>query len=93
MLNSKLDDSINKFLTEAMGELKENPYTRDLYWIDFSTWEGFGILLSWAKKQTWWYSFIGISSDGLGHDDWEGLDIDLVNPMAFAIAVYDELKG
>lgn len=59
--------------------------------VDFSTWEGFGILLEWAKKQSWWYTFIGISQDGLAHDDWEALAIELVNPSAFAIAIYEEL--
>ncbi len=58
---------------------------------DFTTWEGFGILLSWAKEQVWWYDFVGISQDGLAHDDWEALAIDLVNPAAFATAVYEEL--
>lgn len=68
-----------------------NSFDRESAYIDFSTWEGFGILLSWAKQQVWWYSFIGISSDGLAHDDWEALAIDLVNPEAFAMAVYEEL--
>ena len=35
---------------------------------------------------------MGISQDGLAHDDWEALAIELVNPSAFAIAVYEELN-
>lgn len=48
--------------------------------IDFSTWEGFGKLWEWAKKQEWWHKeFL--------YKQYMG-DLKLIHPDRFADAVY-----
>ena len=63
---------------------------------DFSTWEGFGKLWEWAKKQEWWLKFgEGLSNKQLCSEISRGLQIDesIINPDRFADALYDFLKG
>ena len=52
---------------------------------NFSTWNGFGKLLSWCKEQSWFYKY-----DVFHSSRWslQGLD-----PDKFANSVYEYLKG
>lgn len=79
----------DKFLTEAMGLLErwhDGDFIRTGNSINFSTWQGFGELWEWSKKQEWWYEFwkidFGISI----------IKCELINPNNFANAVYNFLK-
>lgn len=53
--------------------------------INFSTWNGFGLLFEYCKKQSYWEDFVDL------HDD-NSYDFDLINPNEFANAVYNYLK-
>ena len=58
---------------------------------NFSTWEGFGKLWAWARKQDWWdVSFI---YDMIEDDSQKGMVYEeLINPENFARAVVDFLQ-
>jgi hypothetical protein len=83
----------DKYLTEAMGECwpdfapngfcrKCNCDKRFPYHIDFSTWQGFGKLLEWAKEQIWWDTFQYRNSPYF-------MDGSLVDPEEFADTLYE----
>ncbi|MFH1897053.1 MAG: hypothetical protein ABH886_02255 [Candidatus Desantisbacteria bacterium] len=94
----------DKFLTEQRGECwhewsdpysnvcdKCNNITMDRENDDFSTWEGFGVLWEWAKKQEWWGDeFQKCSSDMENPITY--IYEDLINPDRFADAVYKFLN-
>ena len=86
----------DKFLTEAMGECFEvygrnkngEPrrcnYCDNPLATDFSTWEGFGKLWTWAQKQGWWIKImLRFQNEGFYH---------YIHPDRFADAVYAFLK-
>jgi hypothetical protein len=54
---------------------------------DFSTWEGFGKLFSWSKKERWWIDFI-LSQRRPGVSAF----CEMLDPERFAKAVYEFLK-
>ena len=65
--------------------------------IDFSSWEGFGILYKWAKLQNWWQQFIErygccyypeIVSKHKPESMWMLPDY-LIDPELFANAIYE----
>jgi len=55
--------------------------------LDFSTWEGFGKLWTWAKEQEWWSRFAQQYSAY-----FYGTKPEIVNPDRFADAVAEYLK-
>lgn len=69
--------------------------------INFSTWDGFGQLWSWAIKQDWWWDEFVWGMKGKRKDEafikhtsktqWD-LDFKLINPENFANAIYNFLK-
>lgn len=90
----------DKFLTKAMGEcwhdysypnncVKCNKQIQDLYFIDFSTWSGFGKLWEWAQKQEWWKPFVyKVNSI----DDVYHISNSIIDPDRFADTIYSYLK-
>ena len=65
--------------------LQENLY-------NFSTWEGFGKLWEWSRKQEWWLTFtMRVNHDYLGHQVGEAIAWDIVDPNNFAAEVADFL--
>lgn len=79
-----ITDSINKYLTSAMGEHWDDEWNTD-----FFTWAGFGVLFTWTKEQTWWAAFRQLNDDYLFSTD---IKEELINPEYFAITVYTFLK-
>ncbi len=91
---------MNKFLTEAMGicfwinhdeekcgcagkAKRVNP-------INFFTWEGFGILWTWAQEQSWWSD---LAKQLHLNDPYVGFPslVQVINPEHFAVTIYDFL--
>lgn len=56
--------------------------------IDFSTWQGFGKLFTWAKQQRWWIDFIIHPTQVVGVHSF----CNLLEPEIFAKAIYAYLK-
>ena len=60
---------------------------------DFSTWQGFGKLWEWARKQDWWNEFIFPLEDLIKSiRPIPRIHLDLINPEPFAKAIYEFLK-
>lgn len=60
---------------------------------DFSTWQGFGKLWTWAKEQGWWEGFLfDLGSINIRTRDQLVIHPDYINPDHFADAIYDFLK-
>jgi hypothetical protein len=55
--------------------------------IDFNTWDGFGKLFEWARKQKWWHEFAWVHSESLNN-----LTVRLIHPDRFSSALYKFLK-
>ena len=55
----------------------------------FSTWEGFGKLYEWARKQEWWNQFAG---NTLGEWSYDGKTVyiseNVIDPDKFSDALY-----
>jgi len=105
----------DKFLTEAMGECwhyhedKPSSFSRECRKCgktfygggsqDFSTWESFGKLWTWAIDQEWWLEFLIYMRTGEHptqvciHPDTALLYPCLIHPDKFATAVYEYLKS
>lgn len=68
----------------------------DKYNTDFSSWKGFGKLWEWAQQQDWWFDTVRwdfyVDEDGITNGA-NFIQESLVNPNAFANAVYDYLKA
>jgi hypothetical protein len=64
---------------------------------DFSSWEGFGKLWEWCKKQEWWKVWRGTRYASYELWCWDGntcyLRENFLHPDTFADAVYVYLKG
>ena len=58
-------------------------------YIDFSSWDGFGILWEWANKQKWWVTFLG--SDLLSSNPFIVRLDKIINPTKFAKAIAEYL--
>lgn len=85
-------NELRYFLTEAMGEccpkfFKKYGYHKQ---IDFLTWEGFGKLWEWARRQEWWKYFIWETIDDDCQKDM--IDQSYVDPEKFAKAIADFLQ-
>lgn len=52
---TKEQEEINKFLTK---EITGKTYKDRPAFINFLTWEGFGLLWVWATEQNWWNEFM-----------------------------------
>jgi len=90
----------DQFLTEKMGEcwhefpsgLISGQYCihcgKKLRNLDFSTWEGFGKLWTWAKEQEWWEKFLKKITYFNLRNEW----VDYISPDCFADAVAEYLK-
>lgn len=102
----------DKFLVEAMGEKWYGPEDYNHNWppqfqnknIDLSTNDGFGRLLSWAKKQEFWKDFIekhgvikyrGVRSEtyNLKPKEIYFLATDLLDANIFADTLYEFLNN
>ena len=67
---------------------------------DFSTWEGFGRLWTFAQKQEWWLAFQVFANNLCGYEMTLtfakqigcSMPNELINPERFADAVYKYLK-
>lgn len=60
--------------------------------IEFKTWDGFGILWEWSSKWNWWEDFL-VSLDII--KGYEGHLVDIMaicSPEEFADAIYEFLK-
>ena len=62
--------------------------------IMFETWEGFGKLWEWAKRQEWWHSQFEpwLLCDWKNSKQYGMVKSDMVNPENFAKAVADFLQ-
>lgn len=84
----------DKFLTEAMGECWHDCYNYLCIHCEkmfpdsnnnFSTWEGFGKLWKWSKKQEWFWRGVMRRIDHQVREEF-------VNPDTFADVIYNYLK-
>jgi RNA polymerase subunit RPABC4/transcription elongation factor Spt4 len=93
----------NEIITRAMGVCwhgdgceKHDPKAQMRNFpIDCGTWDGFGVVLGWARQQKWFYVFLyqltkrrtgRPGQSGTIHEGW-------VDPDAFADALYTFLSG
>lgn len=102
---------VDVFLTEAMGvcfwighecpKCKPKSVSRRPGPIDFSTWDGFGVLWGWSKQKWWFDNFIlGLQATHKGSDIRENLQegvrilqiMQFVSPAKFATSIYAYLK-
>jgi hypothetical protein len=81
------------------GTLDESIYEwyKDTPPFDFNTWEGFGVLFVWCRRQDWWNSEFTLwveTDEPVGFKEVADSFIkeSLINPSRFADAVYDFLK-
>jgi hypothetical protein len=51
------EDRYDKYICISCG--KKTSYSPHFPKINFSTWEGLGILLKWSRNQSWWNQFAG----------------------------------
>ena len=92
-----MNEEINKYLTEAMGECWHVFKLIDFEYKcrcgldsmyptvtnnEFFTWEGFGKLFTWTKEQGWWIDFILQQRSGVTNF------CELLSPEVFAKAIY-----
>lgn len=69
----------DRFLNEVMGySYPVICYCKSCAPTDFSTWEGFGKLWEWSRKQEWWLTFDDYACATLEHPT------SLINPDRFA---------
>lgn len=99
-MNTERNKFLTEAMGECWHEVSQRPYgyylfvckkcgtqsTRD-FSICFSTWEGFGKLWEWAKKQDWW-SYFSVCRIGY----YGGINQDFIHPDNFADALYSFLK-
>ena len=80
-----MNDDDRKFLTEAMGGecWNENSPCKNR---TFTTWDDFGAVWEWAKKQEWWDKFTDL------HYHCCRVDLDLIDPIRFPELVVQFLK-
>ena len=80
-----MKEEINTYLSKVMGYDISTQYNLP----DFSTWEGFGLLWEWARKQEWWKREFSIKFTE--NERW--VDDMHINPEKFAMAIYNFLKN
>ena len=94
----------DKFLTEVMGRVYREKDFIDIDHtrhpsiekakfgksISFSTWQGFGELWEWAKRQEWWDYFADLGLARKGHRPYL-IPIGIIEPSRFADAIYEYL--
>lgn len=88
---NKEHEELNKYLTEIMTgkTYKEHPA-----FTNFLTWEGFGKLWAWARKQEWWHSQFEpwLLCDWQNRKQYGMVKSVMVDPENFAKAVAHFLK-
>ena len=96
-----MNEEINKYLTEAMGECWHDFKLVDFEYKcccgldsvhpmvtnnDFFTWVGFGKLFTWSKEQRWWIDFVLERSPGIINF------CNILTPEVFARHIYTFLN-